>query len=104
MKPVRQHSIPKDNPPITEAMTQGAGGASPHALVQRTIVTAYTIPGDGDDVLLLLDNGRTIGFGVDIGYRADYSRNPDVHEVFVYDATDTEAGRMMREIDPGEWL
>jgi len=103
---MKQHAIPNPPPIHGWQMTQGAPGISTYALIGRTIVTTYEIPDEDDrTTLLLLDNGQVLGIGVDIGYHDDpaCSRNPDVHELYWFDATDTPAGIVMRTLEPGEW-
>lgn len=101
----KQHRIP-DPPPIHGwQMTQGSPGCAAYALIGRTVVTSYEIPGEDDrGVLLLLDDGTVIGIGVDIGYADDFvGRDPSKHELYMYDATNTAAGVAIKSLEPGEW-
>lgn len=103
---MRQHTIPKDHPPITDDMTGLALGAHSLDLVDARVVTAYDIPdSDRRESLLLLDNGRVILVSCDPGYDDDLiQRTPDRWEVVFYDATDTDAGRAIKDLEPGQWL
>ena len=103
---VQQHTIPDPAPIQGWEMTQGSPGAWTYELVGRTVITSYEIPGEDDrGILLLLDNGKVIGIGVDIGYKDDLamSRDPSKHELYMYDATDTPAGEAIKKLEPGEW-
>jgi hypothetical protein len=106
---IQQHRINRDNPPITDAMTSGhegwAHGTGMHALIGRTVVTAYDVPdSDRGESLLLLDNGTVLLVSCDPGYDDNDQRTPDAWECCMYDATDTQAGRAIKELDTGHWL
>jgi hypothetical protein len=103
---VRQRQI-TDPPPITDGMTRGATGATGHDFVGQTITTTYQIPdSDRGEILLRCASGRVLLLSTDPGYNDDLavSRNHERWEFFVYDATDSEAGRAMQKLEPGEWL
>lgn len=93
-------------PPITDGMTTGALGASGIDFIGETITTSYEIPdSDRGEILLRCASGRVFCLSTDPGYNDDLavSRNESRWEFFAYDATDTEAGRAMQELEPGEW-
>lgn len=96
--------IPRDNPPITDGMTQNAVGTSSHDLVGETIVTAYDIPDSDESTLLLCESGRVLLIFTDMGYNDDDTRNSTRWDVCFADATDTEAGRAIVDLEPGQWL
>lgn len=102
----KQHIISRDNPPITDSMTDGSAGTDMHDLVGRYVVTSYAIPdSDRRETLLLLDNGRVICLSCDPGIADDdVTRTPDKWECCLYDATHTPAGYAMRKLTPGQWL
>jgi len=103
---VKQHRIP-DPPPITDRMTDGSLGTSGHDFVGETITTTYEIPdSDRGEILLRCASGKVLALSTDPGYNDDLamSRNEARWEFFAYDATDTPAGRAMRDLEPGEWL
>ena len=101
----RQHRIHDPAPIKGWQMTQGSPGTWLFSLVGRKVVTAYQIPEEDDDgFLLLLDDGTVIGFGVDIGHSDDMvNRDPSKHEIYMYDATGTPAGKAIKDLEPGEW-
>lgn len=104
---VRQRMIDHANPPITDRMTTGGQGATGGDFVGETITTSYEIPdSDRGEILLRCASGRVLCLSTDPGYNDDVavSRNHERWEVFVYDSTDTEAGRAMQHLEPGEWL
>ena len=101
----KQHFI-TDETQITETMTRDAMGTSWALYVGKTLDLAYEIPdSDSEDVLLRFTDGTVLLLFVDIGYTDDLvGRDPSRHEVFVADATETEAGKHVRRLDPGHWL
>ena len=103
----KQHEIPADNPPIVDAMTSGAIGASGIDFIGETITTAYEIPdSDRSEILLRCSSGKVFCLSTDPGYNDDaaVSRNHERWELVLYDATDTPAGRAMQDLAPGDWL
>jgi len=102
---MKQHPIPRDNPPITEPMTSGACGTGAHALVGQRVVTAYDLSdSDRRETLLLLDNGSVLMLSCDPGYDDADRRTDDRWECCMYDATDTPAAPALRALEPGHWL
>lgn len=103
----KQHLIPKDNPPITDRMTSGGTGAAGFDFIGETITTAYAIPdSDREEILLRCESGKVLLLSTDPGYNDDesMSRNQERWEMFVYNATDTPAGRAMQHLERGDWL
>lgn len=100
-----QHTIP-DPPPITDRMTQYGRGTSSYDFVGETITTAYDIPdSDREETLLRCESGLVILVSCDPGYEEDLiKRTDDRWEVVLYDATDTEAGKVMQTLEHGQWL
>ena len=102
----KQHEIP-DQPPITDWMTRGGTGAAGFDFIGETITTAYAIPdSDRGDILLRCASGKVLCLSTDPGYNDDeaVSRNHERWEMFVYNCTDTEAGRAMQKLAHGDWL
>lgn len=107
----RQHTI-TDPPPITDGMTQGAVGISFYYLVGVAIKTVYNVPdSDRSEVLLHTEDGRTFLVSCDPNvYDDEGLRLPPEEvakrdwQVYIADATDTEAGKAIRNLEPGEWL
>jgi hypothetical protein len=95
-----QHHIP-DPPPITDAMSQHATGTSFHDLLGETVTVVYNVPdSDRDEVLLQTESDRTFLVSCDPSVYGDEF----AWQTCIYDATDTEAGKVMRTLAPGEWL
>ena len=113
---MRQHKIDRENPPITDDMTSGnaghgyAVGTGTHDLLGR-FVTVYEIPdSDRGEALLLREDGFVLLLSCDPGYErgsyaGDYEkRTPEHWDCCQYDATDTAAGRALKELEQGHWL
>jgi hypothetical protein len=107
-----QHTIDREDPPIREAMTQYGVGCSAFDLLGETVVTVYNVPdSDREEILLYTESGRTFNLSTDPniyddeGLRVDEAVWKDrAWLVTLYDATDTEAGRIMPTLAQGEWL
>jgi hypothetical protein len=106
-----QHDIP-DPPQITDRMTEHAPGTSAYDFVGERVVTVYNIPdSDRDEVLLHMESGRTFLVSCDPVVLDDNGvplppedRGKGGWEVCFYDATNTEAGKVMATLEHGEWL
>ena|ERR1700758_1613772 len=100
----RQHEITPDTT-ISDAMTTGAQGTSMIVALGKHLDLVYHVPdSDRDEFLLRFVDGPVLLVGCDPGYDENDRRTNERWEVYVADATDTEAGKALRFLDPGEWL
>jgi hypothetical protein len=100
----KQHEI-TDATRITDEMTAMAHGTSMLDAVGKVLDLVYQIPdSDRAEFLLRFVDGPVLLVSCDPGYDENDRRTNEHWDVYVADASDTEAGKAIRYLDPGEWL